>query len=146
VDSIKEVEEHAKKAKIIYDGFLQRLNKSKQLMFRAAFHLRPTASGVTIVSTLPYAPMRGSKDFTSENLEGILSTLCEALLESDKDLMLSVMRKRGFPERKKQGFREEDAQAAFIRNVIINSFGDFVFVASEFALLGFQWSPLLYPL
>ena len=44
---------------------------------------------------------------------------------------------KGFEKRKSISFREEDAQAALIRDIILNQYGGFTFIASEFDLFDF---------
>lgn len=87
-----------------------------------SFHLRPTGSGVAIISTLPYAPMRGktvSPKQLKDELNKIVGRL-DALLGVDEDKSLMLMeewgfKKRAFKNEKSDKFIEENAQAHFIQ-------------------------------
>ena len=58
------------------EEFFSTFSSERQLDFRSAFHLRPTSSGVTtVVSTLPFAPMRGLTKIKNDSLLTILHTL-----------------------------------------------------------------------
>lgn len=146
VQTIKKIESNVIMANTVW----KKLNPS--LDFRKCFHLRPTSSGITIVSTLPYAPMRGlvlenSKELN--DLEDILTQLIEYLPNLDvpnynfglKKLKKFSIKINGvdkyFKERNnKKSYKEELVQALFIRNMILGKYKindkPLAFVASEF--------------
>ncbi|MCL2664419.1 MAG: hypothetical protein FWE82_02290 [Defluviitaleaceae bacterium] len=133
---IEKVKQQAIEVKILYDAYLETLSDNERLEFRAAFHLRPTSCGkTTIVSTLQCAPMRGLPNCTLTKIKEKLPELQNVVLESESK-QLTILEKAKF-KFKNKGFREENAQAAFIRNVIQNKFDDMIFVASEFDLFEF---------
>ena len=137
MDNLDKVKAQAKEVKLIYEDFLRKLSNDEKLEFRASFHLRPTASETcTVVSTLPFAPMRG-KDFRPSKIEEALPKLRKILLETDDAKKITMLDELDFKKRKSESFREEDAQAALIRQVIMYGLLDFDFVASEFALFEF---------
>ena len=63
--------------------------------------------------------------------------LRDVLGKSGQDEQRKLLKVHGFEERKTINFREEDAQAAYIRNAILHPNG-MIFVASEFVLFGFE--------
>jgi len=108
------------------------------------FHLRPTNSGVTVVSTLPFMPMRGINNIKSENslinlLDSILN-IKNDILPKDENLAKKEFMKLGFKERTIKSIKEEDYQAKFINIMncndglkkILNTPSLIQFVASEF--------------
>jgi len=102
------------------------------------FHLRPTASGITIISTLPYAPMRGIP-LNAMKLKPVLdeiSASINVLLGIDDDKSMELLDKWGFNRRKPSGFLEENAQAFFIQGMILKQemYEGIEFVASELVL------------
>ncbi|MBO4913910.1 MAG: hypothetical protein J5449_01775 [Oscillospiraceae bacterium] len=105
--------------------------------FRKYFHLRPTSDNITIVSTLPYAPMRGlsvSPDDLSERLSAIQKKLPSLLSMSDTSG--DLLRELGFQARRGKRALEEDIQASFIRGMLDNEseYQGIAFVASELTL------------
>jgi len=102
------------------------------------FHLRPTASGITIISTLPYAPMRGIP-LNAMKLKPLLDEISaniNVLLGIDDDKSMELLDKWGFNRRKPGGFLEENAQAFFIQGMILKQemYEGIEFVASELVL------------
>lgn len=110
-------------------------------VFKKKFHLRPTSSGVTIVSTLDEKPMRGihcAKTKVNEMLKRL-----DALITSDNNLM-DELEKLGFQNRKKseEEIAEEKYQAQMIVGMSDNEalkeylkVEKLIFIASEFILL-----------
>ena len=138
MSNIEKVGQQASKTKGILCDFLTLLSEKEQIEFRAAFHIRPTSTGnSTIISTLPIAPMRGLKVQNNE-LNTKLEELRKTLGEND-DKKLEILEDKGFNERKSASHREEDAQAALIRDLILNpkEYNHLQFVASEFELFGY---------
>ena len=124
-------------AKEVWDQFLQ--NHSRPDLFRKYFHLRPTSQGITIVSTLPEAPMRGISTKNAEDLKNKLTLIDAALsklVSDDPSLRKEILTSLGFKTRATQSRREEDAQAAFIRGMLSNDpmYEGIQFVASELCL------------
>jgi hypothetical protein len=104
------------------------------------FHLRPTASGITVISTLPYAPMRGIP-LNAVNLKSMLDEISaniNVLLGVDDEKSLKLLDKWGFKRRKPGSFLEENAQAFFIQGMILKQkiYEGIEFVASELVLAG----------
>jgi len=102
------------------------------------FHLRPTASGVTVISTLPYAAMRGIS-LNAANLKPMLNEILvniNVLLGVDDDKSLMLLDNWNFKRRKSSGFMEENAQALFIQGMILKQemYEGIDFVASELVL------------
>jgi len=126
------ITENAKEAKKAWKMF------AHQEKLRESFHLRPTTSGVTIVSTLPNAPMRGIEIKArelAEKLEGIVKHK-ELLLSVDPEKVRICLSDIGFKSRRTTACREEDVQAMFIRGMISDqeSYENIKFVASELTL------------
>lgn len=133
---VEMVRNQAAEARKVFNDFLTELEQDRT-EFLASFHLRPTSGErVTIVSTLPSAPMRGISCSLIE-LPMKLRELRDVLGKSSEDDQRKLLKGLGFEERKTRNFREEDAQAAFIRNAILHPNG-MIFVASEFVLFGFE--------
>lgn len=128
----------------------QALNDADKSFFKKYFHLRPTQNGVTIVSTLPCAPMRGITNLQTE--EEIKKTL-EAIIKSNKaivsddevkaksclDKLGFQCRKKGPKENKLEELLEEDFQARMINTMhnsnVLKALGNdkkINFIASEF--------------
>lgn len=112
--------------------------KQEEHNFRASFHLRPTSSGVTIVSTLPVAPMRGI-NIQNDKLGEKLLEIRRILNETDNNKILELLRGAGFNMRTSESNREENVQAALIRDMVLHpaNYEDMFFVASEFDLFGY---------
>lgn len=121
----------------IFSLFLRKLKEPTA--FWRCFHLRPTSEGVTIVSTLPYAPMRGVS-VKLANLEGKLDIISENF-----NKIVSINEKQAKQQLCNLGFQErslvdktleEDIQASFIRGMIDKEFAydDIQFIASELNL------------
>ena len=81
----------------ILDDFLScwKKNGGDEIEFRSCIHLRPTSSGVTVVSTMDVAPMRG-KPTCLGCLKEILSMLSEIITGSDDDKLKGTSRNRHF--------------------------------------------------
>lgn len=102
------------------------------------FHLRPTKSGITLVSTLPYAPMRGIPVKAIE-LKPLLENIAKrtnVLLGVNAEKSLALLEEWGFKRRKSNAFLEENAQALFIQGMILKQdmYEGIEFVASELVL------------
>ncbi|MFH1983781.1 MAG: hypothetical protein ABIL58_18225 [Pseudomonadota bacterium] len=87
------------------------------------FHLRPTNSGITIVSTIPFFPMRGiagirSKDSLLDKLNDIYKNMNQ-ISSVDIEVVTEKMKEIGFTKRegKKAVNIEEDIQALMIRSM-----------------------------
>lgn len=139
---VRQLTTNAQISKAVFTDFLARQKNAK---FLENFHLRPTSVGVTIVSTLPYAPMRGisipstslATEFT-RTLETLAGNFGK-LMGEDEQAAKEILRTMGFKERQSAGAngdREEDVQAAFIRGIIAKEpdYEGIQFVASELNL------------
>lgn len=73
---------HAKEAKEIWDNKLSNISKNN---FTRFFHIRPTASGFTIVSTSPEKPMNGHANIKSSNLENSINLCSEEIKKESID-------------------------------------------------------------
>ena len=126
---------------IIAQGIWNEFMHDKKLC--ECFHLRPTASAIAVISTLPYAPMRGIP-VTPNKLKNKLEEIAaktDVLLGVDVNKSLNLMEKWGFKNReikskKSDGFIEENAQAFFINGMIMGQdmYEGINFVASELVL------------
>ena len=124
------------------------LNRDVQERLKKYFHLRPTSSGVTIVSTLPFAPMRGLRITTEEDLRKYLNVILDGYkkITSDNEknalgfLTNELKMKTRVKEKEKS---EEYFQAIMINNItapnggknlqeILSAHEPVKFVASEF--------------
>lgn len=136
-DTVKRIRDYSIDAKEVFEEFLKTSPQAN--LFRKYFHLRPTSSGVTIVSTLPDAPMRGISTTSKDDLKDKLSkihTVLNKLVSDDYKLRRETLSSLGFKNRGTQTWREEDAQAAFIRGMITEDpvYEGIQFVASELCL------------
>ena len=136
-ESVKKIVNNVRIAKGISDR--TRLDANYNSDFNKYFHLRPTSSGVTVVSILPYAPMRGVV-CTIDNLDNLLEKLHKGIKRltgrstADAEKFLESV---GFKKRDKEGAAlEEHTQASFIRGMILgqSNYEGVEFVASELAL------------
>jgi hypothetical protein len=131
--TIDKIYENAKAAKEIYE----KLDLAKK--FSGCFHLRPTSGGITIVSTLSDAPMRG-KDVSKEELKKTLSKINEnfkRICGDDTEKALKILGDIGYKERKTaKSYLEENTQAEFIKGLLSKQpdYDGIEFVASELAL------------
>jgi hypothetical protein len=123
------------------------LTNDKKTVLMHCFHLRPTNNGITIVSTLPYAPMRGITGIKeTKDLEmrlqilykdlGILSQDDEDAAEEKLSSLGFKLRQRRYPEPESGIELEDDFQAAMIRYMLRSNLSDMLgdsvrFVASE---------------
>jgi hypothetical protein len=99
------------------------LPQENKVSLRRHFHLRPTNSGITIVSTLPFSPMRGLTDIKNKNdllnklnqIHDNIKNICSI----NEENAINVMTEIGFPEKSdtKKKFIEEDIQALMIRSM-----------------------------
>jgi len=153
------IAQNAKTAREIWEPFAH----NKKLC--ECFHLRPTKSGITLVSTLPYAPMRGISlsaaavtpllnEITKKInvLLGLDTKKALALLESwnfklreidvyfglDEEDAVAFLENRNFEILETVSFMEENAQALFIKGMILKQemYEGIHFVASELELAG----------
>lgn len=135
-ESVTKIIKNAKVASKMWDEFLISINDAET--FKECFHLRPTSKGITVVSTLPYAPMRG----TEETENGVLTTLNDLhenlpeLLNDDQEASLATLNQIGFKKRSNSNALEENMQAQLIQGLIKNEpvYNSIQFVASEFNL------------
>lgn len=132
-DTVERIYENAKAAKSIYEG----LNLDNN--FNKCFHLRPTGSGITIVSTLPYAPMRG-KSVSKEKLEETLLLLNKDFRRiccEDTDKAFEVLEKLDYKKRTPpKSDLEENIQAEFIKGLLSeqSDYDGVTFITSELVL------------
>ena len=144
MSNIEDVKVQAIEASKKLNDFFRDFSTEDELDFRASFHLRPTSSGdTTIVSTLKKAPMRGLQKINNnslieklEKLRSALPKLHAATDEKTNEILADI----GFKNRGRENKREEDAQAAFIRDLILcpENYDDMKFIASEFVLFDFD--------
>lgn len=139
--TVNRIAENAKMASNVWKTVENKLDEK----FKECFHIRPTGSGVTIVSTLPVAPMRGIRDIKCfDNLQKTILELnnkIKVLVCTDHKKILQVLEGFGFNERKideskQRPALEEDVQAKFIRGMITKQYvyDNINFVASELIL------------
>lgn len=134
--TVAKIIQNAKIASRVWSEFLIPMDDVG--MFKECFHLRPTSKGVTIVSTLPYAPMRGA-EATGNNVLKLLYDLHEnlpCLLHDDQEASLATLSQLGFKKRSNSNALEENMQASFIQGLIKQEpvYDGIQFVASEFTL------------
>ncbi len=144
----------------------QNLTKEAQNDLNKYFHLRPTNSGVTIVSTLPFAPMRGFIATSRVALEAKLNEIffnIEKLYSQDEGIVKETMKELGFKNRQgdSNALLEEKWQARIINNMSgdkllkekLNAKDNIRFIASEFIfeqgkhkvdIVGFDGNDLLF--
>ena len=97
--------------------------QEKKDSLRRHFHLRPTNSGITIVSTLPFSPMRGLTDIKNKN--DLLNKLnqihdnIKKICSVNEGEASTILEEIGFSKRnvKKEQYIEEDIQALMIRSM-----------------------------
>jgi len=131
-ETVDKIADNAKAAQKVWKNF------SQDPKLRDNFHLRPTTGGITIVSTLPHAPMRGvdvSIDQLDKRLKSI-SNQMDALLSVNKKTVTDNLNKLGFKIKKSEVFREENVQAMFIQGMVLGQeiYEGIDFVASELNL------------
>ena len=136
IESVQKILRNAEFASKVWNEFL--LSISDAEVFKERFHLRPTASGITIVSTLPYAPMRG-KNETKNRILDVLKILHEKLpqlINDTQENSLNILKEIGFEQRAKTKALEENMQALLIQGMIKNepTYDGIQFIASEFNL------------
>jgi len=131
--TVYKIARNAKKSQEAWESF------SSDENLKVNFHLRPVKDGVTIVSTLPAAPMRGIRVSIADLAKQLKAiTGQKAKLLSDNYNVLEPLKKLGFKSRKEERFREEDVQAMFIQGMISKQeiYDGIEFVASELTLDG----------
>lgn len=136
IKSVPKILLNAKFASKIWNEFLLSINDAE--VFKKCFHLRPTANGITIVSTLPYAPMRGkheTQDSTLYVLKNLHEKLPQLIYDTQVD-SLNILKEIGFEQRTKSKTLEENMQALLIQGLIKNepAYNEIQFIASEFNL------------
>jgi len=114
----KKILNYAQMASSVWDSMPQ----EKQQAINRYFHLRPTNSGVTIVSTYPYLPMRGKTSSDRETLESDLDKIfkySKRISSVDIDRAVEALKEIGFAERNSATGNdlEEDTQALMIQNM-----------------------------
>lgn len=131
--------ENARWASDVWNG----IEKSKRDVLTKYFHLRPTSSGVTIISTLQTAPMRGISCNKPLELKKKLDDIFRKYpkITSDDDMKArAALKELNFKERSTGHNKlEEDVQAVFINSMgssgtlskLLGSVGPIEFVASE---------------
>lgn len=145
--SIAEVKTNTKFARELWDKFenelMQMGNINEINDFRKHFHLRPTGSYITVVSTLDCLPMRGvsvAKTKTKDVLNRIYKI---HQLKGSSDGIKTDLTDIGFKERTKQStiILEEQLQVKMIRGMANNvplkehlQVNNLEFLASEFIL------------
>ena len=131
----------AKMAKEVWDA----MAPEKQKVLKKYFHLRPTNSGITIVSTLPFAPMRGctgikTKTKLQNKLKDIFNKL-PILVGMDEKMAMEAIKdpELGFKLREEGYTKEESIQAIMINTMsndtnlkeVLGAHDKIRFVASE---------------
>jgi hypothetical protein len=137
-ETVKRIRKNAEAAKGIYEE----LCRDKRLApdFNMYFHLRPTSSGITIVSTLSDAPMRGMTNVKKGELEKILSALNDEIRSGDTGKVANVLHEKYEVKKRKtknaiSEKSEEEVQADFIKLLSRQSgYEGIKFVASELML------------
>ena len=115
----KEIISYAQIATEVYNELTA--NEKKQLI---KFHLRPTQSGVTIISTLPYAAMRGICNLkTKKEIKLQLKKIAKnsrKIMCDDENQAIDYLQKLGFKTRliKSKKPLEEDFQAKMINFMV----------------------------
>lgn len=135
-------EKHMKNA-IMASEVWNTFKEDQQKLLKKYFHLRPTSSGVTIISTLPIAPMRGiinrNRAELKQNLDSLFNQFPRITSANDKKA-LSVLKDMKFKDRKTEHNElEEYSQAVFINSMadnkklqeVLNSNYPVRFIASE---------------
>ena len=133
-ETVDKIAKNAKTARDVWDNF------AHDEKLHECFHLRPTSSGIAVISTLSYAPMRGilvKPNMLKNKLDEIAKST-DVLLGVDEEKSKILMEKWGFNSRKSEAFREENAQALFIQGMILKQemYEGIDFVASELVLAG----------
>ena len=136
-NTVNGIIENAKAAQAIYAKL--KLNLADN--FDKCFHLRPTGDGITVVSTLPFASMRG-KNVEANELENFLQKLnnrikkiCSVNFVESANVLQEEF---GFTIRDTdKSDLEENIQAAFIKGMLVGQadYEGIEFVASELALM-----------
>jgi hypothetical protein len=138
---IDKMVENAQMASIVWS----QISSENQAKIAKYFHLRPTNSGVTVVSTLSFLPMRGITVQSKKDLHIVLARIArdyKKIVGTNIKLAKSILiDDLGYKERSDiSKFREEDAQAIMIRTMeghrdLLHSLNvDVRFVASELIL------------
>jgi len=87
---------------------------------RKYFFIRPTNSGITIVTTLPFMPMRGKVVKSGAELKSTLQKIIKSyskITQTDEVAASDFMKGIGFNQRSIQNSREENYQAIFINSM-----------------------------
>lgn len=134
-DSFDKMVAHAQMAKQVVEDVSGQLKNAKRL--GTFFHIRPTTNGVTLVSTLPYAPMRTvpcRKDDLKDKLLA-LDEMIPKLTDDEPNVkkMLDFLETQGIKRRAGTGSRLDDVKAAFITemNQGQEAFGGIQFLTSD---------------
>lgn len=111
-----------KYAQIATDSF-NKMSKEERQSINRHFHLRPTNTGITIVSTIPFFPMRGITNIKNEKIltkkfNEIHKNL-KKISSIDENKVTDILQKIGFSKRlsTNKNDLEEDIQALMIRNM-----------------------------
>jgi hypothetical protein len=137
--TIDDIIRNAKEAASVWSRFINKLDtRIDPNAFRSYFHLRPTSSGITIVTTSPYAPMRGLRVPAAE-LESVLQKIVnsyDSLASTGRETVRERFAGLGFKSRSSESVREENIQARMIRGMILQrpQYENIQFVASELTI------------
>jgi predicted RNA-binding protein with PIN domain len=108
--------EHAKMATRVWNAL-----ENKEFIGKY-FHLRPTGSGVTIVSTLPFAPMRGVDIKTELQLKDKLDKIVADIPKISSvniNTALECLKKNGFKNRERENVLKEKLMRILNENLTI---------------------------
>ena len=113
--------ENAKTAKSIWDSF----DRADEI--NRYFHLRPTNSGVTIVTTLDGYEMRGRIEKNSEGLIGALNDIADKykiLVSLNDEKRKEAMGKLNFAKRRRRGAAKGFPLEEVVQATMINTMSD----------------------
>lgn len=139
MDVIESIIENASMAKEQWSTFLSEAPAADREALRVNFHLRPTSDGVTVVSLLPEAPMRGIDTIGREALCSVLEKIKserKGLTAEKSERRRQALSDCGFGERKTAGEREENIQARMIHGMLLGrpQYEGITFVTSELTI------------
>ncbi len=117
----KDILQNAKIATAVWNG----LDKDQREELHKYFHLRPTNSGITIITTLPFSPMRGLVEKNDVNLRKKLDDIYKELpilYSTEEGKAKECLNVLGFKLREQDtDSLEEAVQALMIRNMSTDS-------------------------
>lgn len=138
---LESIIENAQEAKEQWEMFTEQHKEIDE--FKKKFHLRPTKSGITIVSTLQEKPMRGKKVGKTVVKKWLDELYSLTMSNKSQEEKLHALTQLNFQEKTKSSSekKEESYQAEMIEKMSDNqSLKDFlevdelIFIASEFIL------------